>query len=519
MFGILIKRHWAARLYRRLSSSSPQPGLWLELERLEDRLVPTNTILFTNIGTSDTDTSNGVWQLSPDGTLAEVVQNLDPNQGSKPIYVPTGLCQDANGTIYFSDLGKRRADGSVVGYSGQAFKYANAVLTLLAGDLYGANGISFANNQVYVIDQGDGGGNLHSNTYSVPDPVVHDIRRIDPVSHSETLIYHGDTTADSNGYDGTHDPSLEAYPIPQWINVPTGIAYDAADSFPHSSDYYVYVADEQGPYDYGYNATYNTYFGYDEGTYLGQGTGTGEGTDLPGEIWRVDVSTGQAVPEAPGNAQTGRYFDIPGDVTVDRNGNGNVIVMGSSKLPSLGGIPTILIYQGELGSILYKIQFPYTGDYYMDDLNQNLNCFTVASSNVNGQDTFYVGTRSGNVDEVDPNYSTGQVNITRLAYGLGSISDIIVSGAGGEEAPTPPPPAGLLVPQADLASANVWSAEGSSSPTGSEGRQISFVMSSMHQEGHKVTEADSVTHIGAAAPAAADSVFADLGRDFSVANI
>src|SRR5579871_5104646 len=335
----------------------------LLLEALEDRvvpaLIPSGWLVLSNAGGGSY--PGGLYAINPDPKA--------PNHTPIPISAAgafdesVGLAEDpSSGVLYSLDYGAGRSDNFSIkvppstgttlartmrDHALMKVDPTSGITSVVSYDspgqenLYGSDAVVFlpgsggSNGNLYVINQGDGGGNLHllvnveDNGYGY-DPPTHSVLQIDPSGGSQMPVYDdgGHSTAPPNtdgayptgsdfinGYpdrtksldsgDKLHpfqgnppdiaygysspadDPSaLNSGSPPSWINVPTGIApvYDPNPNpqLPATlNTNFVYVADEQGPLDYHDASSKGTpqyQYGYDEGD-----------PNLQGYIWKLRI--------------------------------------------------------------------------------------------------------------------------------------------------------------------------------------------------------------------------------------
>jgi hypothetical protein len=300
------------------------------LEILEDRVLPSISdgwIVGATIHEFD---------QNPNATTGLVA--VDPSTGAQTILsqgqyfnVPSDVFEDpATGMLYVSDVGQVDTTGIPatnpnygfpIPYTGDVIEVdpngdPNSNQTRVAYNspdygeyLYGTVSVVVVNNLIYVINQGDGGGNL---TTIPGNPVVHDLVQIDPTTGIQTRLLHGDLTADYLNYGGPHDPS-NTNP-PGWLDVPVRMVPVPNDPA------YVYVADEQGRFDESH-------------------------ISLPGAIWKVNINPndpnfGQATVIIQGDAVHGP-LTRPIHLAVDQAGN--ILVLGLYYSLS-DSTPTIVSY-------------------------------------------------------------------------------------------------------------------------------------------------------------------------------
>ncbi len=229
--------------HRQIVNKWRQSTRRLLLESLEDRLVPTlipnGWLIVSNAGGKSA--PPGLYAINPNGPA---------NQAPIPISAPgafdesVGLAEDSSsGVLYSLDYGAARSDnfsikvptGTMLDHALMKVDPISGITSVLSYDnpgtpgqpqenLYGSDAVVFlpgsngSNDNLYVISQGDGGGNLHllvnveDNSYPY-DPPTHSVVQIDPNGGSQTPVY-------NDSYNGfTHsdppprtDPSDAAYP-------------------------------------------------------------------------------------------------------------------------------------------------------------------------------------------------------------------------------------------------------------------------------------------------------------------
>ena len=396
----------------------------LGLEVLEDRVLPSIPDGWILAATFHTEFDNNA--SAPPSIVA-----VDPSTGAQRIISqgqyfqqPADLFEDlTTGMLYVADLGQVDSTGTSqtnpnygfpVPYTGEVIAVdpnadPSSNQTRIAYNapeygqyLYGTLSVVFINNLIYVIDQGDGGGNL---TTIPGNAVVHDLIQIDPTTAIQTRLLYGDTTADYLDYGGPHDPS-NTNP-PGWINVPVRMVADPNDST------YVYVADEQGR--------------------IGE-----THTSLPGAIWKVNINPndpnqGQATVIISGDAVNGP-FARPIHLAVDQDGN--ILVLGAASFTD--DTPTIVSYDPttyQLRAIVAQDPGGSLGVPTTLTVNQQATPYDPPGA-------IYVGTIDGRILKL-----SGGIGITQSSGGyLATIEKVIVYHApGGHAAALPASPSSAAV--------------------------------------------------------------------------
>ncbi|HLJ91770.1 MAG TPA: PKD domain-containing protein, partial [Gemmataceae bacterium] len=347
-------------------------------------------------------------------------------------------------------------------------------------NLYGTDGLVYLNGKVYVINQGDGGGNLHLlvnpddlNNPQSYDPPTHSVLQIDPNTGIQSSVYNdGGHSApvprdlnrhkhdaayptgsdysretdnvdlnkslddeDPNGTDNhpdpeygygsnvngiTNDPSANEG-APLWMNVLTGIApvYRSDGTLDPT---HVYIADQQGPDDYQTTQGNIHKYGNDE-----------TDPDLSGYVWELDLTRptdpSAAVPLFP----TAPTLYRTQDVTVDPS-NGNIIALGFAGYDTSGYRYTAAGLQPVIGvydPVSHQLLNSYTFSSMTDprpgtDLVQPV---PPPQGQINPSYSFYLGvgggSDAGDIYRFDT--STGMTTpLISSSLGLGDVTAMIV---------------------------------------------------------------------------------------------
>jgi len=187
-----------------------RPSRLLLLERLEDRVVPTQLgdgwIVFSNYQTDiNQHYLSGIYAVDPSGNK----YTISNNSGHGGYFaVPGGLFENpTTGMLYVPDEGLLNGR-AIIPYTGSLIQVDpntavsddnSGIQTRISynSNLWGTDGVVYINGAIYVIDQGDGGGNLHllpnPNNSSVFDAPSHDLVKIDLNTGSQTQIAAGVT--------------------------------------------------------------------------------------------------------------------------------------------------------------------------------------------------------------------------------------------------------------------------------------------------------------------------------------
>jgi hypothetical protein len=242
------------------------------LERLEDRVVPSiaaGTILVANFPSS-----LATPPLPPTGIIG-----VNPSTGAQfPVSTggqfskPTYICEAPNGQLYVSDFAAGASGtGAIIRVDPNT-----GTQTLLAtgGPIDGPNVLAFLDGFIYVANEGDGTGTIHT------------IVRLDPnVPGGNPLLI----------TDGPH--RVGGGTNSSFFTVPTGMA-------PVPGSNAVYVSDEQGSFN----------------------------SPPPlGMVWEVNVDTGVQTPISSNNPTQGMLFDHPVDLALEPSGN---IIVANTGDPS-----------------------------------------------------------------------------------------------------------------------------------------------------------------------------------------
>jgi hypothetical protein len=239
MRSVPLKR--CQKILRRARQSSRR----LILELLEDRLVPSQIqdgwIVVDATG-NGSDRPPGIYAIDPN---TQQIHPIATGTGAG-FQIPEGLYEDpSSGMIYAGDEGlvpnlPGRFGAIVPTPTGTMFDHRvikvdpntsnpaddTGRVSLVTYDepnfgenLYGTDGLVYLNGKIYVINQGDGGGNLHVlvnpddlNNPKAYDPPTHSVIQIDPNTGIQTSVYNdGDHSAPVPRDPGRH-PDDAAYP-------------------------------------------------------------------------------------------------------------------------------------------------------------------------------------------------------------------------------------------------------------------------------------------------------------------